>query len=73
MLRLRDVFYEERPVTQEEKEEVLAETLETTEVSDFVEFLYLNGDARRWPWNRNGSTNAAFIQQDARDYFRQFF
>ena len=73
MLRMRDVLYEERPVTPEEKAKTLAEIPEPAQEVDFVEFLYLNGDARRWAWGRNGSTNGAFIQQDARDYFRRFF
>jgi len=73
MLRLRDVLYEEREVTPQEKARIIAEIPEPTRQDDFVEFLYLNGDAQRWGWGRNGSTNAVFIQGEARDYFWPFF
>jgi len=35
--------------------------------------LYLNGTDRGWNWGRNGMTNAAFLQNSARDYFRKYF
>jgi len=41
--------------------------------SEFVEFLYLQGDDGGWNWGRNGSTNAAILHGEAREYFRKFF
>ncbi|OQX25597.1 MAG: hypothetical protein BWK80_14750 [Desulfobacteraceae bacterium IS3] len=73
MLRLRDVYYDEKPISIQEKEEILKKLKEPTDDKDFVEFLYINGNDRGWNWGRNGMTNAAFIMGEARDYFRKFF
>ena len=79
MLRLRDVFYEEYdpPLDGSRKNSILARLPEPkSDATDFVEFLYLTGDAHngcRWNWGRNGMTNAAFLYGAARDYFRKFF
>ncbi|MGB7291002.1 MAG: hypothetical protein WBD99_02355 [Thermodesulfobacteriota bacterium] len=73
MLRLRGVHYEEREVTPQEKARIIAALPEPARSDDIVEFLYLQGDARRWAWGRNGSTNAVFIEGEHRDYFRSFF
>ncbi len=73
MLRLRDIFYDEDitpELTDKSKAEILSSFDEPEEVSESVEFLYMNRD---WGWGRNGMTNAAFISGDARRYFRQFF
>ena len=72
MLRLRDVFYEEYDAdVTSRKDGIIAELLERPEEPDFVEFLYLQD--KDWNWGRNGSTNAAFLQGNARKYFREFF
>lgn len=76
LLRLRDVHYEEYapPIDQTRKTAILANLPEpASDISDFIEFLYLNGPAYGWNWGKNGITNAVFLQGAARDYFRQFF
>lgn len=75
MLRLREVRDEwvDSPMSAEQRRELVAR-LEVDEYgAEFVEFLYLQGDDGSWVWGRNGSTNAAFLHGEARDYFRQFF
>lgn len=75
MLRFRDIYYEEfeKEITVSEKERMIREIKDPETSEDFVEFLYLNGSNNGWNWGTNGRTNAAFIQGDARDYFRNFF
>jgi len=75
MLRLRDVFYEDyaEKITPETKQKIIAEIAEDSDAKESIEFLYLLGDNMGWKWGRNGSTNAVFIQSEARRYFRQFF
>ena len=75
MLKLRDVFYEEyeQTISPEQKTEILGAIPCNFAGQEWIEFLYLNGDNKGWNWGRNGMTNAAFLQGDARDYFRQFF
>lgn len=75
MLRLRDVFYEEYDpeITDQQKNEIMQQLPEPDDDSDFVEFLYLNGPDKGWNFGSNGRTNAAFLQGEARAYFRQFF
>lgn len=72
MWELRNVFYEEEyeDLNEEEKGKIISEIEIFPDRSRNVEFLYLQGG---WNWGRNGSTNAAFIPDEARDYFRQFF
>ena len=83
MLRLRDIFYKEYdpqdcPYAQQRDREKIQVGLPEpkADTADFVEFLYLTGNASngcRWNWGKNGMTNAAFLHGAARDYFRQFF
>ena len=73
MLKLRDIFYEESPTSPAEREARLQMFVEPEDSDEFVEFLYLNGVGRGWNWGKNGMTNAAFIQGEAREYFRKFF
>jgi hypothetical protein len=73
MLRLRDVFYEEREISDEEKEAKTKQLKNPNNKEDFMEFLYLNGADKGWKWGANGRTNAAFIHAPAREYFRQYF
>lgn len=76
MLRLRDVLYYvtyDKEITVSEKEEKIKKLKDPNNQEDFIEFLYLNGPAKGWNWGRNGSTNAAFIQKPAREYFRKYF
>ena len=75
MLRLRDVFYEEYDpeITNHQRNEIMQQLPEPNDDSDFVEFLYLKGCDGSWNWGMNGRTNAAFLQGEARAYFRQFF
>jgi len=44
-----------------------------SQINHSIEFLYVHGTERSWSWGRNGSTNAAFIGQEARIFFREFF
>jgi hypothetical protein len=75
MLELRKLYYDDE--IEEFSEEYKKNILEDIEVSEnreqIVEFLYLNGDDYCWNWGRNGMTNAVFIEQDARNFFRPFF
>lgn len=76
MLKLRDVFYEEyeHGLTPEQKSKILNEQVPVDfQGEEPIEFLYLNGDDKKWNWGRNGMTNAAFLHRESRDYFRQFF
>lgn len=71
MLELRDVYYEEfdEPLTNR-KDKILARIELPSNRQKVVEFLYLQDN---WGWGRNGSTNAAFIRNDARRYFQRAF
>jgi hypothetical protein len=74
MLELRDVYYEEfdEPLLPGKKSNILDRLPSLAPSRDkIVEFLYLQGAA--WSWGRNGSTNAAFIKNDARKFFQSFF
>jgi hypothetical protein len=73
MLELRDVYYDEdfdQPITPEQKQEILERCELSSTRKKIIEFLYLQGN---WNWGRNGSTNAAFIFDDARKYFQRVF
>ena len=72
MLRMQDIYYEES-LTPERRAEIMSRIPLDFAGQEAIEFLYLNGDDKSWNWGRNGMTNAAFLQGDARDYFRQFF
>jgi hypothetical protein len=75
MLKLRDVFYQEyeQDITPEQKAEIMNAIPYDFRGHDCIEFLYLKGDDKGWNWGRNGMTNAAFLHDAARDYFRKFF
>lgn len=70
MLELRDVYYDEDDFDPDKKPEFLQRVPVSQDRKKIMEFLYLQGS---WNWGRNGSTNAAFIFDDARKYFQQFF
>jgi hypothetical protein len=72
MLELKDVYYDDfsEPLTPTRKQEILARLELSSTRKRIIEFLYLRGG---WAWGRNGSTNAAFIFDDARKYFQRFF
>jgi hypothetical protein len=75
MLRLRAVSDEwtDVPMSAEQRRERMARLEIDAYGAEFVEFLYLQGDDGGWNWGRNGSTNAAFLHSEAREYFREFF
>ena len=75
MLRFGDIMYEEYDyeIQEKDKNEMIDKISDPESREDFVEFLYLNGTDKGWNWGMNGMTNAAFIQGQARDYFRQYF
>ena len=76
MLKLRDVFYyDDKPFTPEEKVNLTQKIEEKLEPkpTESIEFLYLNGETASWNWGISGRTNAVFLQEGARDYFRPFF
>jgi hypothetical protein len=72
MLRLRDVFdgEYEHAMSPEERDGILRAIPCNGEGRESIEFLYL---AKRWNWGMTGRTNAVFLQDGARNYFRQFF
>jgi len=74
MIRLEDVFYKEyeNQISEIERKEVMQAIPIPKSEKESIEFLYLN-PANGWRWGRNGSTNAVFIQNEAREYFRKFF
>ena len=75
MLELKSLYYDEydEAFTDEEKAQVI-DCFECPESqSRIAEFLYLNGTDSGWNWGKNGMTNAAFIEEDAREYFKKFF
>jgi hypothetical protein len=76
MLELRDVFYKDdydKELTQEKKQKQISTIVIGPNQNQNVEFLYLHGDDKSWNWGMNGRTNAAFIYDDAREYFKKFF
>jgi hypothetical protein len=75
MWELRDVFYKEEfsALTSDEKAIEIFEIPISQNRPRIVEFLYLNGDDYSWNWGKNGMTNAAFIHEESREYFRKFF
>ena len=75
MLRMRDLFYREytRSLTEKKRSAIMDCVPEPRNAPESIEFLYLNGDDKSWNWGRVGATNAAFLQGEARDYFREFF
>ena len=75
MLRVVDVFYKlyDTPLTDESRNDIVSRIPLDYPPKEAVEFLYLQGDNGNWNWGRTGGVNAAFIQNEARDYFRQFF
>ncbi len=73
MLELRDLYYKEDfPVdlTEQGKRDILKCVPPPADRKKKIEFLYLQGN---WLWGRNGSTNAAFIDDAARKYFLPYF
>ena len=73
MLELRDVYYNDEfdgSLTPSQKQDILVRFELSATRKKIIEFLYLQGG---WNWGRNGSTNAAFILEDARRYFRDVF
>jgi len=71
MLRLRDVFDKEyQHDISPHRDEILRAIPYNGEGRESIEFLYV---AKWWNWGMNGMTNAVFLQNGARDYFRQFF
>lgn len=73
MLRMRDIFYCENydpELTDETKKDIMSSFDEPEESMESIEFLYMNAN---WSWGPNGTTNAAFINGEARNYFRRFF
>jgi len=78
MLRMKDLFYRtfEHDISVQEKSRLIAQVPEPPpgpEFNEFLEFLYLNGFREGWNWGNSGRTNAAFLYEDARAYFRRFF
>ena len=75
MLKFHDVFYQkyEQEISPTQKAEIMNAIPCDFHGADFIEFLYLNGDDKGWNWGRSGMTNAAFLHDAARDYFREFF
>ncbi len=75
MLKGRNLHYESyKRLSDAQKAKILSKLPEPpSHTPDFVEFLYLKGQGQGWTWGMNGKTNAAFLEEEARDYFRRFF
>lgn len=75
MLRGRNLHHQDyEELSDSQKAEILSKLPEPrSDTPDFVEFLYLKGKEDGWIWGRSGMTNAAFLEGEARDYFRRFF
>lgn len=75
MWELRKVYYEEgiADFTTELKQKLFKEVEVKESREKFIEFLYLKGDDYSWNWGKNGMTNAVFLDEEARDFFRPFF
>lgn len=75
MLELKSLYYDEydEPISKEEKGELIDCFESPATQTRIVEFLYLNGTENGWNWGKNGMTNAAFIEEDSREYFKRFF
>lgn len=75
MFVLRDLKYKEyKRLNKRQKDEIIKEIkVKEKNISSVVEFLYLNGTDMSWNWGKNGMTNAAFLQNESREYFKKFF
>jgi hypothetical protein len=75
MLELQDVYYNEdiENLTYEEKTRIIGCLEIQSDGQKIIEFLYLNGDDKSWNWGKNGMTNASFLHEGPRKYFRNFF
>lgn len=75
MLELKSLYYDEyeEPISKDEKNDFIDCFEPPATRKRIVEFLYLNGTENGWNWGKNGMTNAAFIEEDSREYFKRFF
>jgi len=75
MIELRDVYYKDgyKALRTDEKRKEIGEIEIQESRPKIVEFLYLNGNNLSWNWGRNGMTNASFLYDESRDYFRKYF
>lgn len=75
MFRMRNLFRQEIENREQKTQLVNAGLPEPDpEAPDFASFLYLAGERDGWVWRRGRGTNAAaFLEDDAREYFRKFF
>ena len=73
MLELREMYNHEfdEPFLPDWKRGILARLELPPTPKKIVEFLYVQGGS--WKWGVNGYTNAAFIYDDAREYFQRAF
>jgi hypothetical protein len=76
MWRLKRVFYQtfSSEISVEKRFEIIAQ-IESFDYSgdDILQFLYLHRDRKGWRFGAAGRTNGAFIETDARQYFKLFF
>lgn len=73
MLELKTVLYLNNlkgTLTTEEKDIHLSK-IKIEQQKRVIEFLYLKGET--WNWGKNGMTNASFIEEKPREYFKKFF
>ena len=76
MIRGRDLVSEYHGnLTASLKKDIIANLPERKEGgSEYVEFLYCDvNKVGNWVWGRAGATGAAFIQEEAREYFKTVF
>lgn len=75
MLRGRNLLHKSYKKLSDSRKAVILSKLPEppSDTPDFVEFLYLKGKEHGWIWGMSGMPNAAFLEGEARDYFRRFF
>ena len=75
MLNIRGVLHcdgvEDMPT--EERRAMIHDIRDPEYSPECREFLYLLGDDRGWNWGMSGRTNAAYLEPQVRDYFRDYF
>ena len=77
MIGGKHVFREDYDKSPKEREQKIQNISRPNYQGDWREFLYLKGNQKGvkspWTWGPSGRTNAAFLDPEAREYFRQYF
>ena len=75
MLNIRGVLHRDgvHDIPAEERRAMIHDIRDPEYSPECREFLYLLGDDRGWSWGMSGRTNAAYLEPQVRDYFREYF